>query len=168
MLAESRTALYNCIPYVGITLSEILFTEEGNPDTIEVDTAAGKQKHVNFLKFRRFVPECICFGSPRYARIAKVLEELRQYQHARFPNTKCENILNAHLDIAQVNDFLMHYRGYDEVAPRQSPALLSCAGGGLEPIRAPRAVPQLRAGAQEDQARQGLHAMLPAPQLTHP
>ncbi len=47
--------MHSCVPYLGISLSDMLFTEDGNEDQVVVETPSGPHQHVNFVKFRRSV-----------------------------------------------------------------------------------------------------------------
>ena len=52
---DSRRAAKMCVPYLGIYLSDLLFTEDGNKDYVEHHLPSGPAKRlINFTKFRRF------------------------------------------------------------------------------------------------------------------
>ncbi len=60
----SRCGKTMCIPYIGVILSDITFTEDGNKSTVPNPVKATNPNHINFLKYRRYaVPACMPVSS---------------------------------------------------------------------------------------------------------
>lgn len=119
---RSRTSVYCCVPYLGIFLSDMLFTEEGNDDVVHVLTPDGSRDHINFIKYRR---------------IGKVLDDIRKYQAAKFSKSKLDPLTqSAHNELAQTAVFLQNYQGFEEEeAWNRSVSLESVRGLDTAPKR---------------------------------
>ena len=55
LFVGARVSRVMCVPYLGVLLSDIVFTEDGNTNTVKVgsEEAGDKREHINFVKCRR-------------------------------------------------------------------------------------------------------------------
>ena len=108
-----------CVPYLGIYLSDLLFTEDGNKDYVEHRVTGGSTKRfINFTKFRRFAFWSY-FGLYNtfvaIFRTSKILDEIRSYQTSDFPKPGSSVTHTALFDLIQARNFLNSFEPLDEV-----------------------------------------------------
>ena len=72
-----RQARPPCIPYLGVYLTDLTFLEEGNPDTVKIDSSADGGEPLVLINW------------PKHERYAATLAEIRSYQKTHYNLATC-------------------------------------------------------------------------------